>query len=183
MCVELQPSQLFAIAGLMSINFPNVYASRIVTSNANITALVRKAWVKGETNTINLGSGLFYLCKSAAAKIELWEDLVCPYFGLGFEVQSWGRPYMASYCTPTYKYDAVNVEDEMVGSTAWEGYDDHSKWGVSLSGEVTCVGDINRMSSQASRGGGTLCFDNSSLHSLFKSIVTKTDSCSSATLE
>jgi len=183
MCIELPPSQLFAIAGLMSINFPNVYASRIVTSNANITALVNKSWVKGKTNTISLGNGFYYLCKSAAAKIELWEDLVCPYFGVGFEVQSWGKPYMASDCTPTYNYDAINVQDEKVGSTTWAGSDDHSKWGVSLSGTITCVGDINRMTSQASRGGGTLCYDNSSLHSLFKSIVTKTDSCSSEALE
>lgn len=180
MCVELEPAQLFAVAGLMSINFPNVYSSRQVTQNANITALVNQNWSTGTTHTMSLGNGFYYLCKSSAANIELWEDLVCPYFEEGFNVQSWGKPYMDSYCTPDYNYDAINVEKEQVGSTWWLGSDDHSKWGVSRSGTITCIGDINRMTSQAARGGGTLCFDNSDLHSLFKSIVIETDSCDSA---
>ena len=180
MCFEMEPSQLFDIAGLMAINHPNVYSSRQVTPNSNITALINKTWPKGTTHTLSLGKGFYYLCKSAAANIMLWEDLVCPYFNVGFEVQSWGRPWMDSYCTPDYKYESINVVKEEVGSTWWKAYDDHSKWGVSLSDSITCIGDINRMTSQAARGGGTLCFDNSDLHSLFKSIVTDTDSCSSA---
>ena len=180
MCVELQPSQLFAIAGMMRLNFPNVYASQVLTANSNITDLVNMSWVNGTTATLSLGNGFAYMCKSAASNIELWEDLVCPYYQYGFEVQSWGRPYMSSYCTPTYPYDAINVSGEKIGNTTWLGYDDHSKWGVSMNGYVTCIGDINRMTSQAARGGGMLCFDNDSLHTVFKGIITGTQSCSSS---
>ena len=177
MCVEITPSQLYDIAGMMKINFPNVYASVVKSNNLNVSSLVSEEWSNGKTLTLSLGNGLTYLCKSEAANIELWEDLVCPYYGLGFNVQSWGRPYMDSYCTPDYTYDALNVAEEKVGSLWWTGYYDHSKWGVSSTGSITCVGDINRMTSQAQRGGGVLCFEDEDLHTLFSGIVSKTQEC------
>ena len=42
----------------------------------------------------------------------------------------------------------------------WKHTVDHSKWCVGANaakGHVACIGDINRMSSQAKRGGGAVC--------------------------
>uniref|UniRef100_A0A0B7A617 Uncharacterized protein n=1 Tax=Arion vulgaris TaxID=1028688 RepID=A0A0B7A617_9EUPU len=41
----------------------------------------------------------------------------------------------------------------------------------------TCVGDINRMISQFTRGGGTLCLQNSSVWTSFYNSVTGYDPC------
>lgn len=40
MCVPMDPQTLFNLAGLMTLNKPAVYYSRIVNQNANITYLV-----------------------------------------------------------------------------------------------------------------------------------------------
>lgn len=54
---------------------------------------------------------------------------------------------------------------------------DHSKWGVALSKEVVCFGDINRMTSQYKRGGGTTCFENKAIWQQFLNSVTDHDTC------
>jgi len=40
MCIQTTPQELFNIAGLMTINVPRVYYSKIVTANANVTMMV-----------------------------------------------------------------------------------------------------------------------------------------------
>lgn len=44
------------------------------------------------------------------------------------EVESWGRPYLDSYCTG---YDVVNIEKVTIGTYWWSHYEDHAKWGTS----------------------------------------------------
>ena len=39
------------------------------------------------------------------------------------------------------------------------------------------MGDINRMTTQYSRGGGTACFEDEKLHSVFKKATTQTNEC------
>ena len=45
------------------------------------------------------------------------------------------------------------------GSTAKSYTTDHSKVAITAAPPWVCVGDINRMASQAARGGGAVCFD------------------------
>ena len=62
---------------------------------------------------------------------------------------------------------------------------DHSKLAATAPGSatgaygnVTCVGDMNRMTSQWARGGGTVCaLDNEPLHSAMLASMTSVDSC------
>ena len=39
------------------------------------------------------------------------------------------------------------------------------------------MGDINRMTTQYLRGGGTACFEDKILHSIFKTAITKLNEC------
>ena len=55
---------------------------------------------------------------------------------------------------------------------------DHAKWGVSIGSSYSCIGDINRMQSQEGRGGGTMCFSYSKLHTALTDAITSTDACS-----
>ncbi len=45
-----------------------------------------------------------------------------------------------------------------------------------------CIGDINRMTSQQKRGGGTVCFRDSGMWKVFSGAVTGHDSCPSLAL-
>ncbi|CAG9326239.1 DNASE2B_3 [Blepharisma stoltei] len=182
MCVKLTSSQVFEIAGLMTLNRPQVYYSRIVTSNANITALASN---KASSLTISKGSMKFnsgsfqftYFAKTAASGLDLWENVLSPYFASGFRAETWGRPYQPSYCTPSYEYDELNILTIAIGKYSWKNTNDHSKWGISLVGTQVCYADINRMDSQKSRGGGAICIDYYPLFSAHLSIIATQDKC------
>ena len=96
-------------------------------------------------------------------------------------VETWrrgaGTP-LSSNCS--YEYKVNNVESVELNFAAgssisrtspWSYLEDHSKWAISVSKPLTCIGDINRMASQAKRGGGSLCFDDASVwHATSKSV-------------
>lgn len=71
---------------------------------------------------------------------------------------------MPSYCQPTYNWTSENILTialDREAGVVWNDTQDHSKWGLTLAsdtdrGSYVCIGDINRMLSQADRGGGTV---------------------------
>jgi deoxyribonuclease-2 len=66
---------------------------------------------------------------------------------------------MPTYCRPQYAWDVMNVRNLSFGSgIAYDETKDHSKWGITTNKAIVCVGDINRMESQRTRGGGTVRF-------------------------
>jgi len=65
-------------------------------------------------------------------------------------VESWGRPYMPSNCTPDVDWDSTNVKSvKFPNGAGWKNTDDHSKWAVSYNSSVNvaCPSDLNRMTS------------------------------------
>lgn len=59
--------------------------------------------------------------------------------------------------------------------------EDHSKWAISTNatndGGLFCASDINRMHSQFSRGGGSLCIVSKGLWTAFKQVVEDLETC------
>jgi deoxyribonuclease II len=181
-CVTLSPTDLFRLAGVMSINYPQVYYSRINSPNANITLLVQNQTISAAKSYVfnfptGAGMPMTYFCKSGSANIDLYEAIVSPYYKDGMILQTWGRPYEADFCPPTYAYKNVNVLETSIGTYWWTGYYDHSKWAVGISTTMLCYGDINRMTSQWVRGGGTLCTLASPIQKLQKGFVESYGSC------
>jgi hypothetical protein len=48
---------------------------------------------------------------------------------------------------------------------------------VSATDTWTCIGDINRMGSQAQRGGGTLCLHRADVHTAMSDLIADTAPC------
>lgn len=115
----------------------------------------------------------------------LYENVVEPHFKLGFEVESWGRPYQNPVCNSTY--ESLNVDVVKFNTQiAWDHYSDHSKWALSLSSsqqfQYACSCDMNRMDTQALRGGSCLCTKNQILYKALKSVVSHVDLCANSTI-
>ena len=121
----------------------------------------------------------YMFTKSSKHAKFLYEDMISGYFGSSLHVSSWGRPYQLPSCGLSLK--TLNVKKIMLhNGDSWTGGSDHSKWAVSERGRgkpVTCFCDLNRMTSQKSRGGGCLCSSNRNLHEAFSSMIVETDSC------
>ena len=131
MCVSVTDTQLFNIAGIMSIIQPIVYHKVLLVQNSNITLVVNDVIL----NKLNTGSYSFnsngitwnYLSKSSYSNSDFWDTTVAYYYQQGLSVQSWGRPYMPSLCPPTDKYSTLNVANLKIGAASWTGTNDHSK--------------------------------------------------------
>lgn len=112
---------------------------------------------------------------------ELYADLVAPFFKSGMMTETWIRdPVLPSYCPSSGQdppFEVREVRSLTVGGTSYDYTQDHSKWGLVEGAPYVCIGDINRMVSQASRGGGTVCIENKGLWSALSGAVSKIDSC------
>jgi len=109
MCIKMTTSLLYNIAGLMTLNRPQTYSSRINIVNANITALKSNGASTLSMNQASLGfiNGnlqFTYFAKTSASNLDFWEDVVSAYYNTGFRAETWGRPYQPAFCTPAYKF-------------------------------------------------------------------------------
>ncbi|KAL0232493.1 hypothetical protein PCE1_002834 [Barthelona sp. PCE] len=124
------------------------------------------------------GQKLIHLAKNRKWASELYVDLMAPTFHSDVLSETWMRPALPSACKPSHKYSAENIEFvKYTEEVAWKYTKDHSKWGITKSGTVSCIGGINRMSSQAKRPGGAMCIDFAKLHKAFMSAVDGIQSC------
>lgn len=98
---------------------------------------------------------------------DFWNDLVGPTIGENIDVETWIRGKIAPILDSDgihKTFDIKFVDMRPFGAPwAWPEHNDHAKWGVSEQGNWVMVGDMNRMLSQESRGGGTIAFQDATL--------------------
>ena len=183
MCITLTLSEFESISALLQTSYPYFYASNLPDSLnlPNFSALISKTKVDATSDSYSFGDFAAF-AKSRTWGKDLWEDLVAPSMGGGMYVETWrdgsgGR--MPSFCADspdpnsgyTVSYDVLFVNQvNMTDDASWSGTKDHSKWGVGITEKFACVGDINRICSQESRGGGALCLRNDNLWAAFSKV-------------
>ena len=111
---------------------------------------------------------------------ELYADLVAPGLAADLLVETWIRGSKIPSSCPTSGYSVKNVQMlQFPNLPAFKETQDHSKWAISVdeSVNVTCIGGINQMTSQNTRGGGTVCLQNNALWNSFSSLVYQVEEC------
>jgi deoxyribonuclease-2 len=195
LCMSFDPSTVEDAATQVSYNDPDIYHSNMPSSLAAQYSTMEDV-IKGTRGTGTKVSELYSLAghsftsyaKSGSWGKDLYEDLVQPALKLNFMWETWRRsPQMATYCKPTYDYDSINVQTlrfiDSDGKDAEFKYtQDHSKYGLAVnatsSNHWVCIGDINRMTSQWARGGGTVCLRASQLYYPLQASIVTADHCS-----
>jgi deoxyribonuclease-2 len=110
--------------------------------------------------------------KTPAWNADLWSSCVAPALKSDLWVESWLRgSEEGPACGTTWQ--TLDIQDLSWG---WKEPDDHSKWAVAPNATALCIGDINRMTTQYERAGGTVCFTAGPV-AAFSSAVTATDTC------
>ena len=205
MCVTLDPADVDNVAAVQTVNFPYIYDSILTPDLADefphFGTFVSKTKTTKTSITTALDStagwsspvDLMAIGKGYKWGKDLYEDLVSPTLGDSLYVETWrdgagGR--MPSFCpgstavdTRPVNYTVYFVNDvTMPDGVSWTGTKDHSKWAVTMgtsagASKWACVGDINRMCSQESRGGGTLCMQDDDLWEAFTNAVSGYDAC------
>jgi len=189
LCTSLPFEAIENVAYQLLYTAPDVYDSNLPDSLASqlpgVKAVINKDHITVANTSVMAfttvgGNDFVHLAKTAQWGEDLYESFVAPYWNVDLYIETWMRPKMASFCPPTYDYAVMDITKV----TLWDGIaftetKDHSKWAISASSDdsVVCIGDINHQPSQFARAGGTMCFANSSVYSVFQSFVTTADTC------
>jgi len=187
LCISFRGAEsLRTIGDTLFVNKARGYASNlsaaVAEASPSLAAIAdgtfsREPVCTNSTLTSVGGAPFTVFAKSSYWDKELYADCVAP--GLNASslyVQSWIRGGASGpQCGLTQVLDVSNIN---ITGWEWRATQDHSKWAVTGDGSVGCVGDINRMASQADRGGGTVCTSAGALGSALRAgVVGLSDSC------
>lgn len=180
LCLALNLEAAGAVAELMITHQqPQVYSPRLPDALAQNDPLHRLATRVSSTDPGNAlvqplvtrgGMNFKVIAKNRLWNQDFWNDLVGPALKEDINVESWIRGKIP----PTQDSDRVHetldvkyITLKAIGMPwAWPETHDHAKWAITHADDWICVGDINRMVSQAKRGGGTIAFQDPTLWNL-----------------
>ena len=169
LCIDMEEGALGLITEHLYYTWPMIYNSSVsekYTDNVRYLDLVLRGkhvkaapWVKiQEFETAEQDMKFTAFAKTGEFGSDLYKDVIAPYLQPEkMYTETWqnGRGRIPSNCSgDTAVYN--NVKMQLLDREYTETQD-HSKWAVTDQGHL-CVGGINRMSSQFTRGGGSLCF-------------------------
>ena len=187
-CLTLNATTLASILEQMQLNAPQVYDWRATNSAEAAVAAAVAALGTGVINTAPIcqstefetlgGAAFTYFAKSKQWNNELYSECVASYYKLPMLVESWIRGSATGpSCSNADK--VLDVQNLNYDGFALSEYNDHSKWSVGSDQDsaIVCIGDINRMTTQFGRGGGTACIESLPLAEFLRASITSTNSC------
>ncbi|GFY54042.1 deoxyribonuclease-2 [Trichonephila inaurata madagascariensis] len=128
------------------------------------------------------------IAKDGQFKDDVYSSVIAPELRVSLATETWRRgsgTFLPPDCDSNYTVIDISQINMKVkdGNTnknlIFSSTEDHSKWAVSTlsSRKWICVGDMNRMASQANRGGGALCFQSSRVQTAYRSLISDSDHC------
>ncbi|XP_062868983.1 deoxyribonuclease-2-beta [Trichomycterus rosablanca] len=126
------------------------------------------------------GEVFLNFAKSHSYVDDIYAGWVAQTLSADLLVESWQRePHqLPSNCS--LPFHAMNIRRvQLPGSVIFSSYDDHSKWCVSwnFKAQWACLGDLNRETAQAWRGGGLICTQNPTVYKAFRTAVAWYKNC------
>lgn len=127
------------------------------------------------------GNSFYIFSKSRNEPTLPWDEQIPKFYKDGFYVETWTKPKLEdNICTGNLK--VINVAELKFSNFSYNRNQEHSKWGVAMTKDVCCIGDLNRTDSQKKRGGNVICFTNSKLADIMRKGIVSKDSCGKSKL-
>ena len=120
---------------------------------------------------LKLSDTITHIAKSPSYHIDIYNDVLASHYpNVEWYVESWVRGHHIDI-----RLDSALIKDIKklhFDETEYKETQDHSKWATTKNGEYYWVGDLNRMTSQYSRGGGGfVCKDADVARAFYQLIV------------
>uniref|UniRef100_A0A6C0HFX0 Uncharacterized protein n=1 Tax=viral metagenome TaxID=1070528 RepID=A0A6C0HFX0_9ZZZZ len=195
LCVSMSIASLNDLAKLFLLNKPQIYDAYIqnVDTNDNEYDYIKQL-VDGKYSTVKqcdssilkteAGRPIKVYAKTAEWNNDLYAGCVTVEEQDTLLVETWIRGKAEGPSCPLSDYNTLDIHQLsfVVGSSidsrdSWPETQDHSKWAITETKNIVCMGDINRMTTQYLRGGGTACFSDPVLHAILKAAIIKTNTC------
>ncbi|XP_022085060.1 plancitoxin-1 isoform X1 [Acanthaster planci] len=190
LCITFKYDQFEKIGQQLKYNYPGVYdsdfPSRLVGQTPSIVDLVNNIHVTSPpwNRQLNLqsrsGQSFDSFNKASKWGADLYKDWLATHFKSGLYCETWqnGERNLNSSCEGGLNvYNVMKVS--LSGGSDFKGTKDHSKWAVTTKPgqKWTCIGGINRQTSQMYRGGGAVCLENANVHKAFYDSVAEYEPC------
>merc|ERR1711871_217638 len=207
LCISMFADQLDQVGIQLGYTWPSYYDNNFASSGLDrLYPKLSAAFQDNHTTDHSVHSlGLQRVSNAhfvSIAKTKYWggdlyESGVAPFYRSNVLVESWMNginpldpcckgdrsaskcpcPDDGSSCTA--QYDAIDIRslDWGISGASWSETQDHSKWAITETPSIVCIGDINRQVGQTKRGGGTVCRQSETLWSAFNKAIASKDSC------
>jgi len=198
-CLAIDTSHIESISTFLMNYYAYIYDYNVPSKNSNLSTFSSLVSGKYTTSYASMsftssgGLPITAFAKHGATNSDMYEDYIAPGLNSGLWVESWccgfdGDCCKFSYCkgetivdpsTPqkdkaTYGFDSIDVEALSFASNLYyTTKNNHAKFALSQTGGYVCPSDNNRADSQRLRGGGALCFIDSSLYTFLHSHITR----------
>lgn len=185
-CVSITGSTLESFAPSLALTRARIYdhfvSKQVSNQYPNLTALLNGYYSsepicnQQEFETVG-GMKFTTFEKSTQWNSALWDNCIAPFYETGLVVQSWLQgSRMGANCSGPYPITDV-MSISFFPDFSWDNQNDHSKWAISKSNNIVCMGDINRVYAQAARGGGAVCLSEPNYVHALASARFQTDAC------
>ena len=190
LCLSVSATTLNDLALAFQLNRPQIYESYLSSDSSTTYAHIRDL-IDGQYSKEKMclvkpletrGKMPFIVySKTGEWNNDLYSGCVAPSQADALWVESWIRGSADGPNCPLDKYDTLDIKslDFAPLEGHWLETQDHSKWAITETKDTVCMGDINRMTTQYTRGGGTACFQDSVLHNVLKKATKEMDKCRS----
>ena len=179
-CFSFSVSTLAELAQQARLTVPDIYDSRISDSAPQaLQDLAQGAYSVEPICNLTVaqttgGQIVTYYAKSSQWNDELYASCIAPSTDESLLVESWIRGSAEGpSCGSIEVLDVQNLSYPF--GLSFTEYNDHSKWAIGR--DLVCASDINRMTTQYSRGGSAFCFHDTVLAEALRTAVISTDSC------
>jgi deoxyribonuclease-2 len=184
LCLSVKANTINELSNKFLLNKPQIYDSNIITTIYKyINELVDGKYSTEkicESSILSTKNGMNFkvFAKTAEWNNDLYSECITPIEKDSLWVESWIRGSAEGPICPISDYDTLDIKYLDFGNnSSWSETQDHSKWAITVNKHLICMGDINRMTTQYLRGGGTACFTDEILHSVLKKATIETNSC------
>lgn len=185
-CISMDLFNLNNVGLQLQYNEPQIYSYKILNdlqsslnnlNNAARGSTIKKApWNRKCEIHSRKGQRFISYAKSMKFGKDLYVDWLAPDLESDLYVETWknGAGDLPSDCSK--KFQVFNVRTVVLNTAniTFNSTHDHSKWAVSTpksNKNFVCIGDINRMEHQKTRGGGTVCLENNNLAAFYQKSV------------
>ena len=186
LCTSVTATTLNDMAGQFLLNRPQIYDAKLYKDNYKSYENIKNL-IDGQYSTLKAchvmpfisSSGVPFtlFSKTAEWNNDLYSECVTEYEKDTLLVETWIRGSAVGPVCPMSGYDTLDIKFLNFITSSWSETQDHSKWAITATKKTICMGDVNRMTTQYSRGGGTVCFVDTILHTVFKTAIIKENSC------
>lgn len=191
LCVTFNSDQLETIADQLHLQHPYIYAEKSPLDwygRPKLQALLNKEeitsgpWERQADLYDVAGNKYKSFATHSNFQADVYSAIVAPKLKSNLLVSTWLNGRGAKPGDFHGKYNVTDVQmlnfklsDD--NSIKVENTVDHSKWAISEGNETphVCVGSLNHKSYKTTRGGETLCFENTVLHTLLNASIHRFD--------